>query len=145
MQVYDRDGRLIEVADGPVPDGCSVKASVLWMDSEQRAVSEGTRRPRDDGEGLNDAARKAYTDRSKRMAHAWKKKPYHAGPWGDQRPEWQRNAGHRPPAVGPTGRSPYRSQHQDRAADAWEAMVRDVSTRWKTHRRPAAPRPEAER
>ena len=38
FQVIDAAGRLIELEDGkPVPPGCKLMVSPLWMDSEQRA------------------------------------------------------------------------------------------------------------
>jgi hypothetical protein len=48
----DRDGNLIEVEDDqPIPDGCRLVISPLFMDSVQRAVAEDTRREREEHDG----------------------------------------------------------------------------------------------
>jgi hypothetical protein len=72
------------------------------------------------------------------MTASWKKKPYYAGPWGDQRPEWLRNGG-RVPAIGPTGRSPYSRTHMDAREAAWQRMCDRVSTAYLKNRRPFTP------
>jgi hypothetical protein len=202
MQVYDRNGNLMEVDGDVCPDGCSVQASVLLMDAEQRAnraafADDGDDDQLTDEEAAeqrrerayaamkmrldtaalarrqpkpqdpwskwkpkrrkvvlsgsagdadpNERARNAYAERSQRMADSWKQKSHRSGPYGvvpSQRPigqpAWMRN-GDKVPAVGPSGRSPYSSQHKDRGEQAYRRMVDSVSTRWKTHRKPAVP------
>jgi hypothetical protein len=54
------------------------------------------------------------------MADSWKRRPFWAGPWGDQRPEWMRSDGRRLPAVGPSGRSPYSSRNMTDGEQALE-------------------------
>lgn len=153
MQVYDRDGRLIEIDGDVCPEGYSVRPSVLLLDAEQRAVAaagdDDDFEQRYDDICLRAAATKAYDARSERMTQAWKRsKPHNAsnaGPWGqvgDRKPAWMQPSGGKVPAVGPTGRSPYRGQHQDRAAEAYQARSDDLSTRWRTHRRPVVGAPE---
>lgn len=151
MQVYDRDGKLIELDDGqPVPDGCTLRvATTALLDGAQRVVFADSQR---DGDDANDAARRAYQDAKdrlgnmarERMADRWRRPPSYAsgGPWGDLRPQWQRDGG-RPPAVGPDGRSPTKATD---AAAAYEARSEWLSNRWRTHRRPfVPPRPEGDR
>jgi hypothetical protein len=106
-----------------------------------KGVEVGGAAPSGDGaSAVNDAARRAYAERSKRMSQAYKKRPYAAGPWGDQRPQWQRNAGMwRPPAIGPSGRAPASSTHMDARETAWRAMCDRLSTAYLRNRKQFVP------
>ena len=129
IEVVDRAGRVIELADGVVPDGCRVLVSPLFMDGGGEHQAE-----------LNDKARKAYEERSRQMSDRWRRpKPSHAGPYGSwpdrSKPQWMQHDGGGVPAVGPGSRSPTRRAFADRREEAYAKMCERISNAWRDHAR----------
>jgi hypothetical protein len=94
------------------------------------------------------AAREAYEARSQRLQDAWRrpktKAPHIVATMMDRapnQPAWVRQDGSTsPPSVGGSGtRSPYSGQHQDRAAQAYNARNVWLENRWRDHKKPFVP------